>query len=307
MRGNRVATDGAPGATLLTGGLGYIGSHVAAAIREEHGVTSVVHLAGRKSAPESVLRPAWYFQQNIGALACVLEAMAQAGFGHLVFSSSAAVYGPTTGGALKEAHPIAPANPYGMTKAVCEQLLQAAVAQGLRATSLRYFNVLGASSELRAEQHGTLLIPRVLSALSTEGAAEVFGDEHPTADGTCVRDYVHVVDLAQAAVRALAAVLGEARIAPAYNIGTGTGYSVAQVLDELGAVLGRPVPRVISPARAGDPAEVVAAVDLAKVDLAWVAQRDLTTMLSDAVESGPSAWRRLRSAGPDLVDGRLAT
>lgn len=260
MRGNRVATDGAPGATLLTGGLGYIGSHVAAAIREEHGVTSVVHLAGRKSAPESVLRPAWYFQQNFGALACVLEAMAQAGVGHL-----------------------------------------------LRATSLRYFNVLGASSELRAEQHGTKLIPRVLSALSTEGAAEVFGDEHPTADGTCVRDYVHVVDLAQAAVRALAAVLGEARIAPAYNIGTGTGYSVAQVLDELGAVLGRPVPRVISPARAGDPAEVVAAVDLAKVDLAWVAQRDLTTMLSDAVESGPSAWRRLRSAGPDLVDGRLAT
>lgn len=104
MRGNRVATDGAPGATLLTGGLGYIGSHVAAAIREEHGVTSVVHLAGRKSAPESVLRPAWYFQQNIGALACVLEAMAQAGFGHLVFSSCGCVW-PDDGGSAERGAP----------------------------------------------------------------------------------------------------------------------------------------------------------------------------------------------------------
>lgn len=335
-----VARDRVSGVTLLTGGLGYIGSHVAEAIvagggsvviaddastglpervdgapllrvdladsshvdslaqfMREHGVTSVVHLAGRKSAPESVLRPAWYFQQNVGALASVLEAMDHAGVGHLVFSSSAAIYGPTAGEALTEAHPIAPANPYGATKAACEELIRAAAAQGLRATSLRYFNVVGASSELRAEHNGSNLIPRVLSALSVGGVAEVFGDKHPTADGTCIRDYVHVLDLAHAHVRALVAAIGQGALAPAYNIGSGLGYSVTQVLDELGTVLGRPVPRVVSPARPGDPADVVAAVGLAQVDLGWSAQLDLTAMLSDAVEYGPAAWRSLRATG----------
>ena len=332
-------SDRLHGVILLTGGLGYIGSHVAAEITDaggqvviaddvstgtidraegapllqidladstqrdrlvqfmrEYGVTSVVHLAGRKSAPESVTRPAWYFQQNIGALACVLEAMSLAEVGNLVFSSSAAVYGPTQGAPVTEQHPLAPANPYGTTKAVCEQLVQAAVAQGLRATSLRYFNVVGASSAVRSEPDGGNLVPTVLTALTRGVAVQVFGDTYPTVDGTCVRDYVHVVDLAKAHVSALNAVAGTAPLAPAYNIGTGRGHSVLEVLTELEQVLGRPVDRIIQPPRVGDPGDVVAAVALATAELGWVAQRDLTAMLSDAVEYGPPSWRALRAA-----------
>ena len=330
--------------TLLTGGLGYIGSHVAEVIvaggdrvviaddlstgrleraagaallegdvadpnrigelarfMQEHQVTSVIHLAGRKNAPESVTRPAWYFQQNVGGLACVLEAMAEAEVTNLVFSSSAAVYGPTAGVPVTEDHHIDPANPYGITKAVGEQLIQAAVAQGLRATSLRYFNVLGASSALRAEKDGNNLVPLVLAALTRGEPATVFGNEHHTADGTCVRDYVHVADLAQAHVSALAAVAGNSPVAPAYNIGTGTGYSVLDVLAELEAVLERPVNRVIHPARAGDPEDVVADVDLARADLGWTAQRDLTAMLREAIAFGPASWRELRAVSSEHV------
>jgi UDP-glucose 4-epimerase len=248
------------------------------------GVTGVLHLAARKSVPESVARPAYYYRENVGGLATLLEAMLGTGVDRLVFSSSAAVYGLPGAPVVTESTPTAPINPYGYTKAVCEQLIRdAGVAHGLSWLALRYFNAVGAEAPLLADEGATNLFPRIIQAVTTGEPFVVAGTDFPTRDGTGVRDYVHVSDVADAHLAAVAR-LTAGPAARTYNVGTGTGHSVLEVLARVRVVAGRQVPYVVGPRRSGDPAEVVAAVDLIRRELGWAPRRDLHEMVE-------SAWR----------------
>lgn len=257
-------------------------------------VTAVVHLAGRKRVGESVERPAWYHQQNVGGVAHVLEAMTGAGVPHLVFSSSAAVYGSPDPGALDrglvdESAPTLPISPYGQTKLAAEGLVAQAAAAGIASFALRYFNVAGAASPLLRDDEEANLVTTVLARLARGQAPQVNGTDYDTPDGTCVRDLVDVRDVADAHVAALQTL--ESAATPAHdvlNIGTGTGASVRQVVDRLCA-LDACTPTVEHlPRRPGDPAVVVAAVDRARARLGWRATRTLDDVLH-------SAWAAARA------------
>lgn len=267
---------------------------LAAAMRG-YGVTSVVHLAGRKRVDESVARPLWYVEQNVGGLAHVLAAMEQAEVGRIVFSSSAAVYGCPANALVHEDDALAPMNPYGRTKLAGEWLVQdAARAHGLRAVSLRYFNVAGAGSPELGDAVVANLVSRVLDRLSGGLRPEVFGTGYPTPDGSCVRDFVHVVDLAEAHVVALDRLDQAGPLSDAFNIGLGRGASVLEVLEHLAVVSGRDTtPEILGP-RAGDPARVVAAVDRARDELGWVARTGLSDMLGSAWEAWQAGPRPIR-------------
>ena len=250
---------------------------------------AVLHFAARSLVAESVARPQDYFHNNVDGTRHLLEAMRRHGVSRLVFSSSAAVYGLPRQARITEEHPLAPVNPYGESKRQAEALIAAAcAADGLRAVALRYFNAAGAtpSGEL-GEKHEpeTHLIPNVLRAAAGEGPPlQVFGDDWPTPDGTCVRDYVHVDDLAQA--HALALDWTAARPGfQAFNLGNGQGHSVREVIAVAGAVTGREVPHVIAARRAGDPPVLVAAADKALLALGW---RPAHASLHDIIAS---AWR----------------
>jgi UDP-glucose 4-epimerase len=256
---------------------------VTAALRE-HEVTGVMHLAGRKSGPESTVRPLYYYQQNVGTLTTVLESMVDAGVGRLVFSSSAAVYGIPGTASVTEDSPTRPLNPYGETKLVGERLIASAgLAHGISWIALRYFNAVGAQGA-RLGDHGTTnLIPLAFAALESGEPLVVTGDRFPTVDGTGVRDYVHVADVAEAHAVAVARLDTTASAASVYNVGVGRGYSVLAVLAAIEEVAGRPVPARTGPARPGDPPEVVADVSKIQRELGWRARHDLL----DAVRS---AW-----------------
>ncbi|MGJ9424959.1 UDP-glucose 4-epimerase GalE [Nesterenkonia halotolerans] len=263
----------------------------------------VVHLAARSLVGESVSHPERYWHGNIVATLALLDAMREAGVPRLVFSSTAAVYGEPAGASIAETDQTMPTNPYGASKLAIDHMLTAeAHAHGLAAISLRYFNVAGASGELR-ERHDpeTHLIPNLLKVASGEKeSASIFGTDYPTEDGTAVRDYIHVRDLAEAHLRALkAAVPGTHEI---YNLGTGTGTSVRQVIDAVREVTGREVPAVEEPRRAGDPAVLVASGQRALDDLGWQPTRDIRQMVSDA-------WTALSSdtATPDAASSGTAT
>jgi UDP-glucose 4-epimerase len=274
----------------------------------EFAVRGVVHLAARKSVPESIRRPGWYHAQNVGGLASVLDAMAGAGVHRIVYSSSAAVYGNPTG-RVTEDSPTRPVNPYGLSKLLGEQLLRAtACGTPLSWVALRYFNVAGCADPWLADRIGGNLIPLALTAIRTGVPLTVTGVDHPTLDGSGVRDYVHVLDVAGAhlaAVRRLdpAAVrrldpagsggggsvkavggtgTGTGRAGCVFNVGTGRGYSVLQVLSCLSQVAGVAVPQQPGPRRPGDPAEVVADVARIRRRLGWRARHDLTGMLASA-------------------------
>lgn len=313
----------APLQVLVTGGAGYIGSVVTRLLlRDGHRVTvlddlstghadavpagvelvvadiadagtvlgrggfdAVLHFAAKSLVAESVTDPAAYWRTNLCGTRALLDAMAAHAVSRLVFSSTAAVYGQPEEVPITEDTPTRPTHPYGASKLAVDMMLTGeAPATGLAAVSLRYFNVAGAAWGA-GERHDpeTHLIPLALAAAQGRGdALTVFGDDWPTPDGTCIRDYVHVADLAAAHVTALAAARsGEHLI---YNLGSADGSSVRQVLDTVAAVTGRPVPAVVGPRRAGDPARLVAASGRAEAELGWRPHHDLRVMIRDAWE-----------------------
>lgn len=241
----------------------------------DHGVTAIVHLAARKQAGASVQHPLEYYRDNTCGLAAVLEAARDGGVRDLVFSSSAAVYGEATADVDEEA-PLAPANPYGRTKLVGEWLVAAAArAHGLRAVSLRYFNVAGAQWPDLADTARLNLIPMVLGRLRDGQPARIFGDDYDTPDGTCIRDFVHVADVADAHLAVLDALPRQREPHRVFNVGTGVGTSVREIVDGLRSRLPGSPPPIVLPRRDGDPPRVVARADRIFTELGWRAQYSL--------------------------------
>ncbi len=316
------------GATLVTGGAGYIGAHMAhaliaagervivvddlraghrgavppkatfvaadigdaaamGALLREHGVARVLHFAGDIQVGESVHKPRKYYANNLVAGLHLLDACVDAGVGTFVLSSTAAVYGEPIRTPIDEEHPKAPVNPYGATKLALEGALAAyGVAHGLKWAALRYFNAAGAGFGLReAHDPETHLIPLAIdAALGRRPALTVFGEDWPTADGTCIRDYVHVLDLCEAHRLALGHVEGGGA-SGAFNLGSGDGASVRAVIDAVGAACGKVVPFTVGPRRAGDPAVLVASSAKARAVLGWNPSRGLAAIVADAVAS----------------------
>ena len=263
-----------------------------AAVMSDYAVSAVIHFAARKKVAESVERPTWYYQQNVGGMAALLSAMERVKVDRLVFSSSAAVYGESTAGGLTEDASTRPANPYGETKLVCEWMGRAAsAAWGLRFVALRYFNVAGAGWSDLADPGAANLIPLVLDSVRAGRPPTVFGADYPTSDGTCVRDYVHVMDLADAHLAALAHLDERAREHDIFNVGTGRGNSVLEVVAEVAQVVGHHVEPVFASRRAGDPAEVVAIPLRANAELNWAASRSLHEIVASAWGARASTTR----------------
>ena len=251
----------------------------------EHGVDTVIHLAARKQAGESVERAAWYYQQNIGALSTVLLAMEAAGVEQLVFSSSAAVYGQAAG-ELHEDSPTLPLNPYGETKLAGEWLVAAATrAFPLRASSLRYFNVAGAGWPELGDRAALNLVPMVFERLDAGQAPLIFGDDYETADGTCVRDYIHVLDLALAHLAAVDGLAGREQPHRVYNVGGGTGSSVRAVVGEILSVTGSALQPEVRERRVGDPAVSIAIPSRIREELGWAATHSLADIIRSAWDS----------------------
>ncbi len=313
---------------LVTGGAGYIGSHVvrelqaadfqavvfddfsvglrsripqgvpvveghvadAKALRSafnEFNVTGVIHLAAKKAAGESVKMPLHYYQENVTGLQNVLGAMLDSGINNFVYSSSAAVYGTPKSNPVKESEPLNPESPYGETKVIGEWLAKdLAASNGLNWVALRYFNVAGAGSDDLGDNSVNNLIPMVFHALEIGVRPKIFGTDYSTPDGTCIRDYIHVVDLAGAHVAAVKKCeSGRANLA--INVGRGDGVSVQEVMDSISKVIGRNVEAEACARRAGDPPATFADIELSKTQLDWSAQRDL----GDMVSSAWSAWQ----------------
>jgi UDP-glucose 4-epimerase len=253
------------------------------------GAEAVVHLAAWSLVGESVSDPAKYYQNNVVAGLALLDAMRDEGIARLVFSSTAAVYGEPARQPIGETDPTAPTNPYGQTKLAFEEALRWwHAAYGLRSVSLRYFNAAGATDTL-GEDHDpeTHLIPIVLqTAAGQRPEVAIFGDDYPTPDGTCIRDYIHVVDLARAHVLALEALVDDRVTTTAYNLGCGgDGYSVRAVIDAARRVTGREIPVRIGPRRPGDPARLIASSARIQAELGWVpARQSLDEIIG-------SAWR----------------
>ena len=314
---------------LVTGGAGYIGAHVVAALRADgaevvvlddlstglkervpddvalvegsvldraaldsviadHGVTGVVHLAGKKRVDESVARPLYYFHENVEGLRVLLSAVTDHGVGSLVFSSSAAVYGMPDVEQVTEQTPCAPLSPYGLTKLVGEQLIAAtAAAHPFGHVSIRYFNVAGAAGAALADRGAANLIPMVFERLAAGLPPRIFGDDYPTPDGTCIRDYIHVADLAEAHVAAARRLAADPAAALVVNAGRGVGVSVREIIGTVGAVVGDPgLSGVVEARRPGDPPRSVASAELIRAELGWSARRDVRAM----VESAWAAW-----------------
>ncbi|QQC92496.1 UDP-glucose 4-epimerase GalE [Streptomyces alfalfae] len=254
----------------------------------EHGVTGVVHLAARKQVGESVEQPLRYYRENLGGLTTLLEAVAEAGVKRFVFSSSAAVYGnPPDGDLVGEDTPCAPVSPYGETKLAGEWLVRAAGrAHGIATVCLRYFNVAGAAAPELADTGVYNVVPMVFDRLTRDEAPRIFGDTHPTPDGTCVRDYIHVSDLADAHLAAARRLARGAEGDLTVNIGRGEGVSVRELIDLIGEVTGDDRPALVEPARAGDAPRAVADARLAARELDWRAGRSVREM----VESAWAGW-----------------
>jgi UDP-glucose 4-epimerase len=313
---------------LVTGGAGYIGAHVVRAFRAEgidvaviddlssgktdflldgvpftqanlldgdatrralEGATGVVHLAGFKYAGVSVERPLHTYTQNVTAMVSLLEAMADQGVGNIVFSSSAGVYGTPKEEVVTEQTTPDPQSPYGESKLIGEWLLRdQAKAVPLNHTSLRYFNVVGSGDPSVYDASPYNLFPIVCDLLTQGKVPQIYGTDHPTPDGTSVKDYVHVADLARAHVSA-ARILEEGRgLEPVYNLGSGTGTSVREIMDAARRVTGIDFTPTEGPRRPGDPSRVVASGELATRDLEWKNTYTVDQMFATAWEAWPS-------------------
>jgi len=267
------------------------------AVIATHQPIAVMHFAAFAYVGESVSDPGKYYRNNVCGTLSLVEAMLGHGIDRLVFSSTCATYGVPAKVPITEDQPQQPINPYGKSKLMVEQMLaDFAGAHGLKSTMLRYFNAAGASRDgAIGECHDpeTHLIPLALDAASGRGAPlTVFGDDYPTPDGTCVRDYIHVEDLAAAHVRALER-LGNHGAMRAYNLGTGSGVSVRDILAAVERTTGRSVPHDIGPRRPGDPAILVSDVARARAELDWVADRSDV----DSIVATAWAWQQVRANG----------
>ncbi|MBR7832324.1 UDP-glucose 4-epimerase GalE [Actinospica durhamensis] len=324
---------------LVTGGAGYIGSHVTRALLaagegvvvvddlstgakdrlpdgvpveiakvhdravveqliRTHHVGGVIHIAAKKRVGESVERPTWYYEENLEGLRTLLDVAVAEGVDKFVFSSSAAVYGEVDVDLVTEQTECTPASPYGETKLVGEWMIKGVArarqlaGQDFGYANLRYFNVAGAGAPELGDPVALNLIPMVFEKLEAGQHPLIFGDDYASPDGTCVRDYIHVADLAEAHVAAALRLVRDPGTALTLNLGTGTGASVKEVITTILDHTGIDLPPVIVPRRPGDPARLVASADLARAELGWSAQRDLAEMIS-------SAWAgwRLRHGG----------
>ena len=252
----------------------------------KHKVTTVVHFAAYKSAGESMSQPEMYWRNNVQGTVNLVEGMLAANVQRIVFSSSAAVYGNPQSSPINESSAISPVNVYAETKAMMERVIRwYGETHGLRWTSLRYFNAAGASSDGVLGENWdvtTNLIPLVMkAALNISGPLQVLGNDYPTKDGTGIRDYVHVEDLADAHAKAIDYLQsGGANLT--VNLGTGVGTSVLEILSATEKVLGHTVPHEFAPRRLGDPAAVYADATLAKMALGWTAQKSLQQIIDSA-------------------------
>ncbi|MFP5343741.1 MAG: UDP-glucose 4-epimerase GalE [Candidatus Limnocylindria bacterium] len=287
-------------ATLVVGSYGD-GALVTRLV-QEHGIEAILHCAARSLVGESIAAPARYYSDNVAGGVSLLEAARTAGVERIVFSSTAAVYGEPEATPIPEDAPLRPINPYGETKRTFEGALRwYGQAYGLRSVSLRYFNVAGATAALgEAHDPETHLIPNVLKAVERGTSMTLFGDDYPTPDGTCIRDYIHVADLASAHLLAIEATApGDPRLPEAAlvcNLGIGGGFSNRQVIETASAVTGRAIPVDIGPRRPGDPPVLVAAVERARTVLGWQPEHpSLEAMIGSAW-----AWRQAHRGGyPD--------
>jgi len=260
---------------------------------DDHGVTGVVHVAGFKYAGVSVQRPLHTYEQNVDGTTVLLAAMQDQGVDRLVFSSSAAVYGTPDVDLVTEDTPKAPESPYGETKLIGEWLLRdQEIAAGLRHTSLRYFNVVGSGDPAIRDTSPHNLFPLVFEALVEGRRPRINGTDYPTPDGTCVRDYVHVTDIARAHVAAARRLDAGEPLERAYNLGSGSGVSVAQIMAAVARVTGIPFEPELAPRRPGDPPRIVANGDLAARDLDWAMRHTLDEMVA-------SAWAARQAASTD--------
>jgi len=312
---------------LVTGGAGYIGSHIVRAFGEaglaavvvddlssghrdfvpdgtpfidcsildtqlvakamvEHEVEGIVHLAGFKYAGVSVSRPLHTYEQNVQGTVSLLQAMEAAGIDKIVFSSSAAVYGTPDVDLVTEQTPTRPESPYGETKLIGEWLMaDTSRAMPLHHTSLRYFNVVGSAVPSLYDSSPHNLFPLVIEALREGRTPVVYGSDYPTPDGTCVRDYIHVADLADAHVVAARKLVAGDDLQPVYNLGSGDGVSVRQIMTAVSEVTGVAFEPEIGPRRPGDPARIVASGDLAARDLDWTMRHTVEQMVRSAWEA----------------------
>ncbi len=317
---------------LVTGGAGYIGSHVVRAFQaadipvvvlddlssgfeqflppgvpfehgsvldaklvdhtlQEHQVEGVVHVAGFKYAGVSVQRPLHTYEQNVSAMVILMQCMEAVGADKLVFSSSAATFGTPDVDLVTETTPTMPESPYGETKLIGEWMLRAAGrATGLKHTSLRYFNVVGSGSPDLFDTSPHNLFPLVFDMLVRGDNPRINGDDYATPDGTCVRDYIHVADLAEAHVAAARRLAADEPVERVYNLGSGGGTSVREIMDTVREVTGIDFTPDIAPRRPGDPDRIVASGELAARDLGWEMRHTLHEMVS-------SAWRARQAAG----------
>jgi UDP-glucose 4-epimerase len=309
---NRVVASPHPINILVTGGAGYIGSHTAKVLLQrgydvtvvddlsrgyrhnvaperlhvmstadtdgltrlmtEKQVTAVIHFAAHSMVGESMVKPELYFDNNVSGSLSLFTAMTRAGVRHLVFSSTAAVYGMPASSPIAEDFPLVPMNPYGESKLMVEKMLRWFDAiHNLRSICLRYFNAAGADPDGElGEEHDpeSHLIPLVLRAVKTGKPVTVFGDDYPTPDGSCIRDYIHVMDLSEAHIVALESLIGGGP-SDRFNVGTGVGHSVLEVIQAVEQVTGEKVPHAIGPRREGDPPALVAHSRKVQRTLGW--------------------------------------
>jgi UDP-glucose-4-epimerase GalE len=267
-----------------------------AAVLKRHHCFAVMHFAAFLDVGESVREPLHYYRNNLGGALSVLEAMVAQSVNFFVFSSTCATYGEPIETPISESHPQKPINAYGETKLAVERALpHIERAHDVRWSALRYFNAAGADPDVEiGEDHSPEihLIPRTILAAIGASSLQVYGDDYPTPDGTCLRDYIHVTDLADAHVRALEALV-ETGKSGVYNLGTGHPHSVREVIDAVGRIVGRPVPWTLAPRRPGDPAVLYAAPQKAEAELHWKPRfADLDSIVRTAWE-----WHRTHPHG----------
>jgi UDP-glucose 4-epimerase len=262
-------------------------------VLREHACIGVIHVAAFKYAGVSVQRPLHTYAQNVTGTASVLTAMTEVGVKNIVFSSSAAVYGTPATDLVTEESPNNPESPYGESKLIGEWLINdvARATEGFHEVSLRYFNVVGSATDEVYDASPHNLFPLVIEALLAGRTPRINGDDYATADGTCVRDYVHVGDLAASHVAAALALAEGRPLRKAYNLGSGEGFSVRQIMDAMARVTGIDFTPEISPRRPGDPARIVAEGAAATADLDWKMRYSVDEMVE-------SAWSARRASGP---------
>jgi len=315
---------------LVTGGAGYIGSHVVSNLQQaglpvvvvddlstgirgfvpegvpfvkgslldtnlvektlrEYSITGVIHIAGFKFAGISVEKPLHTYEQNVTAMMSLLEVMNTVGVKKIVFSSSSSVYGNAASGLVLEEHPFNPTSPYGESKVIGEWMLRnEGIAHDLVHTSLRYFNVVGSGNTALPDVSPYNLFSMIFAALEHGRVPAIFGDDYDTPDGTCIRDYIHVADLAASHVGAATRMDAGELIEPAYNLGSGTGTSVSEIMKAIATETGMAFTPEIGPRRQGDPDRVVASGEKAARDLGWAMTHSLGDMIRSAYEARKS-------------------